>query len=247
MKKLDGKIALVTGSTRGLGKSIAIEFASQGATVLLHGSKPSSHTEEVKQFIQTLPPTSRIFYAKVEDKNEVENMVKAIQQKYPRLDILVNNAGIARSASLLAMKDEDWDAVLKVNLYGTYYVTKAFLPHLLKSPSGRIISMSSIQGVTGEYGLTNYSASKAAIIGFTKSLAKEVGKYKITVNAICPGFTDVGLINDVPKKRLEQHLNTIPLKRLAKNEEVAKLAAFLASNDASYISGQAIHINGGMY
>lgn len=238
MKQLNGKIALVTGSTRGLGKSIATELASQGATVLWHGSTTSQNT---------IAAGRKIYFAQIENKDDVGKMTEAIRSEFSHIDILINNAGISKSATLLDMKDEDWDAVMKVNLYGTYFVTKAFLPLLLKSKSGRIIIMSSIQGVTGEYGLTNYSTSKAGLIGFTKSLAKEVGRYHITVNAICPGFTDVGLIQQVPDKRLKQHLESIPLRRLGKNEEVAKLAAFLCSEDAAYITSQAIHINGGLY
>lgn len=247
MNKINGKIAFITGSTRGLGKSIAMELAACGAVVLLHGSKDSSYATSTLREIRKISTKSTMYFARIEEKNEVSKIAEIIQKKYKHLDIIINNAGIAKSAPLLDMKDDEWDTVIKVNLYGAYYTTKAFLPLLMKSTNGRIINMSSIHGIVGEYGLTNYSASKAALVGFTKALAKEMGKYNITVNAICPGFTDTGLINDVPKKLLEQYLKTIPLKRLGKKEEIAKLAAFLCSDDASYITGQAIHINGGMY
>lgn len=246
MKNLEGKIALITGSTRGLGKAIALELASRGATVLSHGTEKSEVSESTYQEILRLSPKSKLYFARVENFEEVTTLSSKIQNDFGYLDIVVNNAGIAKSNTFINMTNEEWDDVIKVNVYGTFYVTKALLPFLLRSKNGRIINMSSVYGITGEFGQINYSTSKAAIIGLTKSLSKEVAKDSITVNAICPGLTDTGLIEDIPEKYLEERMKRIPLGRLGKKEEIAKLVAFLASDDSGYITGQVISINGGM-
>lgn len=246
MKNLDGKIALVTGSSRGIGKSIAFELAAQGAIMLLHASKKSNDAESALDEVVKISPRSKIYYAHIEDFNEVTLMAKAIQKDFPKIDILINNAGIAQSSTFLNMSNAQWDLVMKVNVYGTFYVTKLFVPLIIKAKNGRIVNMSSVYGLLGEYGQINYSTSKAAIIGFTKALSKEMAKYNITVNAICPGLIDTGLIHDIPKKYFDQRMQKIPLGRPGKKEEVAKLVAFVCSEDASYITGQAININGGM-
>lgn len=246
MKNPTGKIALVTGSTRGIGKAIAQELAINGATVLLHGTKKTQESENTLNDIKKDSPSSKIYYCRIENMDEVSSFAKQIQSDYGNLDILVNNAGIAKSSTFINMTNDDWDSVMKVNVYGTFYVTKAILPLIMQSKQGRIINISSIYGLTGEFGQINYSTSKAAIIGFTKALSKELAKNSITVNAICPGLIDTGLINDIPEKYLVKRLTTIPLGRLGKKEEIAKLVAFIASDDAGYITGQAISINGGM-
>lgn len=247
MKKLTGKIALITGSSRGIGKSIAIELASQGAVVILHGSKKTESSNLAFKEVVKISPKSKAYYAHIEDFNEVTLMAKAVQKDFPKIDILVNNAGIAQSSTFLNMSNTQWDSVMKVNVYGTFYVTKLFVPLVIKAKKGSIVNMSSVYGLTGEYGQINYSTSKAAIIGFTKALSKELAKYSITVNVVCPGLINTGLINDIPEKYLEERMQTIPLGRAGKKEEVAKLVAFLCSDNASYITGQAIGINGGMY
>lgn len=246
MKRFEGKIALVTGSSRGLGKAIAFELASSGATLILHASKKTPAAIHTFQEIRKISSKSKLYYADFMNHKEIVEMSRNVQKDFPHLDILVNNAGAIKRSTFLNMIDADWNTVMKVNIYGMYYITKLFLPNIIKCGSGRIINMSSICGLMGEYGLTSYCASKAAIIGFTKALSKEVAKYAITVNAICPGFTDEGMANSIPKKLLDQSIQTIPLRRVGTKEEIAKLAAFLCSEDAEYITGQAISINGGL-
>lgn len=247
MKNLEGKIALITGSTRGIGKVIALELASQGATVILHGSKKSDTATSTYREILKISPKSKIYYANVTNIDDISYMTNAIKKEFSHIDILINNAGLAKNAMFLKMNLEEWDSVMKVNVYGTFYVTKSLIPLIIKSKNGKIINMSSISGLLGEYGQTNYCASKFAIIGFTKSLAKEMGKYNITVNAICPAIIDSDAVENIPKKYRDQLMERIPLGRSGKKEEVAKLVAFLSSDNTDYITGQAISINGGMY
>ena len=236
MKTFSGKIALVTGSTRGIGKAIARELSVRGATVLRSGAKKSKNAQNTK-----------IYYADIRNPREVFVMVSSIKKDYGRLDILINNAGVERSNPFLKMENDEWEDVINVNVNGTFYVTKACMPLLLLSKEAKIINISSVYGLIGEYGLTNYCASKAAIIGFTKALAKELAINNITVNAVCPGIMDTGMMHSIPKKKLQKKLQQIPLGKLGKKEDVAKLVAFLCSEDASYITGQAINVSGGMY
>lgn len=247
MKKLANKIALITGSTRGIGKAIALELAEQGATVLLHGSKKSKAAELTFNEVLKISPKSKMYYAHIENFNELSFMAESVKRDFRHIDILINNAGIVKNTMFLDMSYEEWDSVIKINVYGTFYVTKLFAPLIIKTKKGSIINMSSISGLIGEYGQTNYCASKFAIIGFTKSLSKEMAKYNITVNAVCPAVIDTDTVWNIPKKYLDPLMQKIPLGRAGKKEEVAKLVAFLCSDDASYITGQAIGINGGMY
>lgn len=247
MKNLKGRIALITGSTRGIGKAIALELAAQGVIVLLHGSIKSKTSEHAYDEISRISPKSKIYYAHIENFHEVSLMTKAIETDFSHIDILINNAGIVKNRMFLDMNYEEWDSVFKVNVYGTFYVTKLILPFLIKTNKGRIINMSSISGLIGEYGQTNYCASKFATIGFTKSLSKELGKYNITVNAICPALIASKAVDNIPNKYKDQLLKKISLGRVGEKHEVAKLAAFLCSDDADYITGQAININGGMF
>lgn len=246
MKNLERKIALITGSTRGIGKAIALEFASRGATVLLHGLKESESALDTYQEVLKISPQSKIYYADITDSNDVQRMSETIQKDFDLLDILINNAGLVKNAMFLNMSIEEWDSVMKVNVYGTFYITKSLIPLVLKSKEGKIINMSSISGEVGEFGQTNYCAAKAGVIGFTKALAKEMAKHNITVNAVCPAVIDSDAVNNIPQKYRDQLMQKIPLGRAGKKEDVAKLAAFLCSDDASYITGQAISINGGM-
>lgn len=246
-KDLSNKVALITGSTRGIGKAIAFELASQGAIVLLHGSAKTQESEDLFQKLAKISPKSKIYYAHIENVHETTSMTKAIEKNFKHIDILINNAGIVKNRIFLEMNYEEWDSVFKVNVYGTFYTTKLILPFMIKTKHGKIINMSSISGLVGEYGQTNYCASKFAIIGFTKALSKELGKYSITVNAICPAIIASEAVDNIPKKYRNQLLKRISLRRAGKKEEVAKLAAFLASDDANYITGQAISIDGGMY
>lgn len=246
MKNLEGKIILITGSTRGIGKAIALEFASQGATVLLHGSKESDVAINTYNEILKISPKSKIYYANVTDIHEVQNMAQAIKKEFTHLDVLINNAGLVKNAMFLNMSIEEWDSVIKVNTYGTFYITKSLIPLIIEAKKGKIINMSSISGQVGEYGQTNYCAAKAAIIGFTKSLSKEMAKYGITVNALCPAVIESDAVNNIPQKYRDQLMQKIPLGRAGKAIEVAMLATFLCSDKANYITGQAININGGI-
>lgn len=246
MKRFDGKSAMVTGSSRGLGKAIACELASNGATLILHATKKSTEASRTFQKIKAISPKSKLYYADFLSHDEIVVMSRLIQKDFTHIDMLINNAGVIKRKIFLKMADKEWDEVIKVNVNGTYYVTKLLLPSILKCSSGRIVNMSSICGLIGEYGLTGYCASKAAIIGFTKALAKEVAKYNITVNAICPAFTDAGMSSDIEQEFLDQSIHSIPLQRVGKKEEIAKLVTFLCSEDAGYITGQAISINGGI-
>ena len=247
MKNLTDKIAFVTGSTRGIGKAIALELASDGAIVLLHGSAKSKAAENAFYEVQKISPKSKLYYAYIEDFNAVSSMTQAVQKDFRYIDILINNASIVKNSMFLNMSIEEWDSVMKVNVYGTFYITKSFVPLIINAKKGKIINMSSISGQVGEYGQTNYCASKTAILGFTRALSKEMAKYNITVNAICPAVIDSDAVNNIPKKYRDQLMQKIPLGRAGKKEEVAKLVAFLCSDDADYITGQAISINGGMY
>ena len=245
MNNFKNKVALVTGSSRGIGKSIAYQLAKKGATVILHASQPSSQAILSLKEIKLISPKSKIYYVKIENYNDVVNFSKDVEKKYKKIDILVNNAGITRDRTLLKMSYKEWDEVIKVNLYGLFNITKNFLP--LINDYGRIISVSSVVAQLGAFGQTNYASSKAGVIGFTKSLSLELAKKNITVNAICPGYTETDMTKSIPKDVLDTWiLPKIPLKRLAKPEEIAKLVIYLSSPDASYVTGQVININGGL-
>jgi NAD(P)-dependent dehydrogenase (short-subunit alcohol dehydrogenase family) len=217
------QVALITGSTRGIGAAIAQRFIKEGITVITHGTK---------DFDVSVPESVQAGCAK-------------FLQKYGHIDILVNNAGIMRDRSLMKMSFEEWDSVIKTNLYGTFNVTQSLLPNMIKNNFGRIINLSSIVAHKGTFGKTNYAAAKAGIIGFTKSLAQEVAKYHITVNAICPGLIDTAMSRSVPEKYLAAEIAKIPLGRMGKPQEVAAIVTYLASKDSAYLTGQAIDLNGG--
>ncbi len=246
MKELEETIAFITGSSRGLGKAIAFELAARGATTLLHASKETPAAQETLESIQKLSPRSQIYYADIGDSRQVHTVAQTIRQSFKNVDILVNNAGITKSNTLLKMTDDQWDSVIQTNLSGVFYVTRAIAPLIGKGKVGRIVNIASVYGIVGQYGLTNYCASKAGVIGFTKALSKELAPRWVTVNAVCPGLTDTGMIADIPQKELSTRIAHIPLGRTGTKEEIAKLVAFLCSPDAGYITGQAISINGGM-
>ena len=241
---LNNKIALVTGASRGIGKAIAIEFAKQGADVIVNYSKDEKGALEVVGEIKNLGRKSLAVRTDVSDFDEVNKMFGIVRKEFGKLDILVNNAGITMDRTLKKMRAEEWNKVIDVNLNGVYNVTKNALP--LMSKNSRIINISSIVGMFGNFGQTNYAASKAGIIGFTKSLAKELGKHDITVNAIAPGFIESELTQKIPflRKKIIQWM--IPLKRTGLPEEVAYAAAFLASDKSGYITGYVLNLNGGL-
>ncbi len=243
---LGEKVALITGASRGIGRAIAITMAQAGADVIVNYSGSEEAAQETVDAILALGKKAIKIKANVADAEEVAAMIKESQETFGRIDILVNNAGITRDGLLMRMKDEDWDAVMNINLKGTYLVTKAVSKLMMKQRSGRIINLSSVVGVTGNAGQANYSASKAGVIGFTKSCAKELASRGITVNAIAPGFIHTDMTEVLPEKVKEEMIHQIPLQRMAEPMEVATVATFLASDFASYVTGQVINVDGGM-
>ena len=241
---LEGKTALVTGASRGIGKAIAIELARNNADVVVNYSKDEKGAVQVVDEIKKIGREAIAVKADVGNFDDVNSMFDVIKKKFGKLDILVNNAGITMDRTLRKMSQEEWDKVIEVNLNSIYNVTKNALPLLQKN--SHIINISSIVGISGNFGQANYAASKAGIIGFTKSLAKELGKHGITVNSIAPGFIESEMTDKIPFLRKKIILWMIPLKRTGLPEEVAYAAAFLASDNASYITGQVINISGGL-
>ena len=240
MLTLENKVALITGGTRGIGLAIAKLFKKLGAKVIITGRNEERLKElEKENFL--------CYKCDISNKEEVDRVIKDILEKMNQIDILVNNAGITKDALFLRMKDEDFEEVVKVNLLGTFYVTRRVLPSMVRQKYGRIINMSSVVGLMGNIGQANYASTKSALIGFTKSLAKEYGRKNILINNVAPGFIETDMTAKIPEKLREEILNKIPLKRYGKPEEVANLVAFLASDLNTYITGQTILIDGGLY
>ena len=243
---LEGKTALVTGGTRGIGREIAKALAAQGAMVVVNYNGSKEAAEQTVSEIQSAGGTAMAYGCSVADPDAVEAMIKEIIAKQGRLDILVNNAGITRDNLILKMKEEDFNAVLDTNLKGTFHTCRHVARQMLKQKSGSIINISSISGVMGNAGQTNYAASKAGVIGLTKSLARELASREIRVNAIAPGFIETDMTEKLSESAVEAGKSQIPFGRFGKAEEVAKAVCFLASEDASYITGQVLHVDGGM-
>lgn len=244
--RLQGKVALITGGSRGIGRAIAVLFAAEGARIALNYAGNSEAAQKVKAEIEDNGGECFLFQGNVGDFSSVEGLTAAVVEKMGRIDILVNNAGITRDNLLLRMKEQEWDDVLNINLKGVFNCTKAVSKYMLKQREGKIISISSIVGLQGNAGQANYAAAKAGIIGFTKSMAKELGSRGIRVNAIAPGFIQTDMtqvLNEEVKKSL---LQSIPLQRVGKPEDIAKAAVFLASTESDYITGQVIVVDGGM-
>lgn len=244
MNLLEGKRALITGGTRGIGYGVAKRFLEEGASVALVGTKVAAGEEAVRE----LSACGKVaFYcADVSKSQDVENLVSAVTAEYGRIDILVNNAGIVRDKLLMRMEEEDWDAVLGTNLKSVYLLSRLVVRPMMKERFGRIINMSSVVGLIGNAGQANYAASKAGMIGFTKALAKEVATRGITVNCIAPGFIETSMTGELTEVQRGTLLGQIPMQRFGSAEEVADLALFLASSLSNYITGQVIAVDGGM-
>jgi 3-oxoacyl-[acyl-carrier protein] reductase len=243
---LDGKVALVTGASRGIGRAIALRLASEGAKVAINYAGSTAKAEAVKAEIEQNGGEAILVQADVSDSASVDAMVAKVIEAFGQIDILVNNAGITRDGLMMRMKDEDFDAVINTNLKGVFYCTKVVSKLMMKKRSGRIINMASVVGLMGNAGQTNYAAAKAGVIGFSKSAAKELAARGITVNMVAPGFIATDMTAAMTDKAKEMTLTGIPLKRMGEPEDVANAVLFLASDNASYITGQTINVDGGM-
>ena len=243
---LTGKVALVTGASRGIGKEIALTLAANGAAVIVNYNGSKERADEVVKEIEAAGGTAEAIQCNVAEFQASEEMVKSILENYKKVDILVNNAGITRDGLLIRMPEEDYDAVLDTNLKGTFNMIRHLSRSFLKQRSGKIINLSSVSGVMGNAGQANYSASKAGVIGLTKSVARELASRGVCVNAIAPGFIDTEMTQAMPEEAQNGLKQMIPLGRMGEAAEVAKLVLFLAGNDSNYITGQVISIDGGM-
>ena len=243
---LNGKIVLVTGATRGIGKAIALTFGEAGATVIGTATTESG-ADNISMVFAENKISGKGMKLDVTDNEQVSNLVKDIGEDFGSVDILVNNAGITRDNILLRMKEDEWEDIINTNLSSIYKMSKSVLRGMIKNRSGRIISITSVVGAMGNAGQSNYGAAKAGIIGFTKSLAREVGVRGVTVNAIAPGFIETDMTDSLPDDQKEALASQIPLGRLGAASEVAEAVLFLAGESGSYITGQTIHVNGGMF
>jgi 3-oxoacyl-[acyl-carrier protein] reductase len=244
--ELTGKVALVTGAAQGIGKAVALLLAQRGADIILSDINLEKAEESSKE-IATLGRSAMAIRANVAVVEEVEKMVQAIIERFGKIHILVNNAGIARDKLLLRMTEEDWDLVLDINLKGTFNCTKAVIRYMSKQRYGKIVNIASVVGEMGNAGQANYSASKAGVIGFTKTIAREFASRGINVNAIAPGYIVTPMTEVLPEKAKEDLKRMIPMERLGQSEDVAQAALFLVSEASNYITGQVINVNGGIY
>ncbi len=246
MRKLEGKVAVVTGASRGIGRAIALKLADEGAKVVVNYSGSQAKAEEVVAMIQENGGEAIAVQASVSQTEEVTALMNTAIKTFGTLDILVNNAGITRDNLLMRMKEDEWDDVLNTNLKGVFLCTKAVTRQMMKQRAGRIINISSIVGVAGNAGQANYVAAKAGVIGLTKTTAKELASRNILVNAIAPGFIETEMTDQLPEDIKQGMLTEIPLAKLGQPEDIAKAVAFLASDEANYMTGQTLHIDGGM-
>lgn len=243
---LNGKTVLITGAARGIGRSIALAFAAEGADVAFTDLNYDENMQSLEKEIGSLGRKGKGYASDASDFNGAESLVEQVVKDFGKIDVLINNAGITRDNLLMRMTEADWDLVIKVNLKSVFNMTRAVQKYMLKQRSGSIVNMSSVVGVNGNAGQSNYSASKAGLIGFTKSIAQELGSRSIRCNAIAPGFIETEMTSRLPQDVREAWINDIPLKRAGKPEDVAKAAIFLASDLSEYVTGQVLHVCGGM-
>ena len=243
---LQGKCALVTGGSRGIGRAVCLELARQGARVAVNYAGNAAAAEETVKACQDLGAEAFAIQADVADAAACDAMVKEVLARFGRVDILVNNAGITRDGLMLTMKESDWDTVLDTNLKGAFQCMKAVYRPMMKQKYGRVVNLSSIVGVRGNAGQANYAASKAGLIGLTKSMAKELAARNVTVNAVAPGFIDTDMTAALPEKAREAMLASIPMGRLGQAEDVARAVAFFAGDESAYVTGQVLCVDGGM-
>ena len=244
--QIEGKVAFVTGASRGIGRAIALTLAEAGADVAVNYAGNAAAAEEVAAEIRKMGRRALILQGDVSQTEAAAAMLDAVVAEFGRCDILVNNAGRTRDGLLMRMKEEDWDAVLNTNLKGVFNCTKAALKYMMKQRSGKIVNIASVVGIMGNAGQANYAAAKAGCIGFTKSVAKEVASRGITVNAVAPGLIATDMTSVLPDKVIEEMAAGIPLKRAGQPVDVAKAVLFLVSDDAAYITGQTLNVDGGM-
>ncbi len=242
MFDLTGRKALVTGATGGIGEEVARALHAQGAIVALHGTR----VEKLEALAKELGERAYIFPANLTDREEVKALGQAVEKQLEGVDILVNNAGITRDGLFVRMSDADWDAVIEVNLTSVFGLTRELTHPMMRRRFGRIINITSIVGVTGNPGQANYCASKAGIIGFSKSLAQEIASRNVTVNCVAPGFIESAMTDKLNEKQKDTIMSAIPMKRMGQGAEIASAVVYLASNEAAYVTGQTLHVNGGM-
>lgn len=245
-KPLDGRVAVVTGGSRGIGKAVALELGKRGASVVVNYVRSADAAEDVVSQIKEMGSDGLAVQSDISNFEQAGNLIQAALDKYEKIDILVNNAGITRDTLIMRMSEEDWDAVSDTNLKGTFNCSKAAVKSMMRKRYGRIINITSVSGQIGNAGQTNYSASKAGQIGFTKALAREIAARNITVNAIAAGYVDTDIWSDVSEEAIEGFLAQIPLNRKGTPEDIAFAVAFLASEEASYITGQTLAVDGGL-
>jgi 3-oxoacyl-[acyl-carrier protein] reductase len=246
MSRLDDRVAVVTGASRGIGRAVALELAKRGASVVVNYRGNAEAANEVVGAIEAGGCRAKAVQADVSDFEQAEALIKETVDTFGKIDILVNNAGTTRDMLIMLMPESDWDLVIATNLKSAYNTSKAAVKQMMRKRYGRIVNMSSVAGIAGNAGQTNYSASKAGLIGFTKALAREVAARNITVNAVAPGFVPTDLTEEVPAEIKESSLKAIPLGRWGTSEEVAYAVAFLASDEAAYITGHILSVDGGM-
>ncbi|MCD4779318.1 MAG: 3-oxoacyl-ACP reductase FabG [Candidatus Omnitrophica bacterium] len=246
MSNSNAKVAIITGGARGIGRAIVLELASQGYSVAFNFKSSHKVAAELEQEVQALNATAKGYAVDIGDGEAVKQWIERVKQDFRRIDVLVNNAGIIRDKALMMMTFEDWQSVLDTNLNGMFYAARACIVSFLKQKSGKILNISSVSGVSGMARQTNYSASKGGMNAFTRSLAKEVAAYGITVNALCPGFIETDMLRGLNEKQRQEFQARIPLARFGNVDDVAKTAAFLLSEEAAYITGQIIQVDGGL-